>query len=172
MIPRLVLAAALALPVAAQQVPEPTAALDAMKKLAFWAGKWSGTATVQMGPQKHTTSIDETIEYRLGGFVMHVQGLGKQEGRAIHDALAVVSWDDAKKQYRFQSWRMPGGVVVDTELKLTGEKSVEWGFQMGPMRLRFHMTVKDSGEWFEYGEASQDGVKWQKFHEMTLWRVP
>lgn len=172
MIRRFALALALALPLAAQGPPEPTAALAAMKKLAFWVGKWSGTATVQMGPQKHTTSIDETIEYRLDGFVMHVQGLGKQDGRTIHDALAVVTWDEAKKQYRFQSWRMPGGVMVDTELKLTGEKTVEWGFQMGAMRMRYNMTINEKGEWFEFGEISMDGQKWQKFHEMTLRRVP
>jgi hypothetical protein len=168
---RLLTLALVALPLAAQQPPEPTAALEAMKKLRFWTGKWSGTATVQMGPQKHSSTIDETIEYKLGGFVLHVQGLGKESGRVIHDALGIVTWDDAKKQYRFQSWRMPGGVMVDTELKLTGEKSVQWGFSQGPMQLRFTMTINEKGEWYEYGEGSRDGATWQRFHEMTLRRV-
>ncbi len=150
--------------------PDP-ATIEAMQKLDRWVGHWKGQGWSEMFPgQRHEFSIDETIQRRLDGLVLLVEGLGKdKEGAPAHNALAVLSYEPAAKQYRFRSWRLPGGQFRDSEVKLTPE-GMEWGFQEGPVHIRFAIRLTAS-QWRETGEFSRDGKEWRKFLEMTLDRV-
>ena len=150
---------------------------EAMKKLNFLVGQWKGEGSVQMGPgQRLTVSAIESVQLRLGGEVLLIEGFGKNkpEGNqpevAGHDALAFLYYDAKAKIYKFQAHRA-GGIHVDTEAKVT-DRGFEWGFQNEHAgTLRFTMKLTDKGEWFEVGEMSRDGKTWHRFLEMTLQRV-
>jgi hypothetical protein len=150
---------------------------EAMKKLNFLVGQWKGEGWVQMGPgQRQTVNAVESVQFRLGGEVLLIEGLGtsKTEGNepavAGHDAIAFLYYDAKAKVFRFQAHRA-GGIHVDSEAKVT-DRGFEWGFQNEHAgTLRFTMKLTEKGEWLEVGEMSRDGKTWYKFLEMTLQRV-
>jgi len=150
---------------------------EAMKKLNFLVGRWKGEGWVQFGPgQRQMVNAIESVQPRLGGEVLLIEGLGKTktEGNQPevtgHDAIAFLYYDAKAKIFKFQAHRA-GGLAVDCEAKVT-DRSFEWGFQDEHAgTLRFTMKLTDKGEWFEVGEMSRDGKTWHKFFEMTLQRL-
>lgn len=163
---------------AAAQPPDGKANREALKKLDFLAGKWTGDATVTQGPKgKIAVKQTEAVEYRLGGTVLLIEGkgTGKLPGQdkegVVFNALAVVSYDAEAKRYAIRAYRAEGQ-SVDAILTLT-DKGFVWGFQEPTRKtqVRYTMTLTDKGEWHEVGEYSPDGKAWTKFIEMTLTRV-
>lgn len=131
------------------QAPNPEAQREAMKKLSFLAGKWSGEATVQRGPGAAIKiRQSEDIQYKLGGLVMIIEGTGRdlESGKLLFNALAVVNYDEAKKQYRIRAFN--DGRQVETELEVS-DRGFAWGFQSGPAAVRNAMTLNEKGEWVE-----------------------
>lgn len=161
----------------AQETQPSPAQLEAMKKLNFLVGEWKGEGWTEMMPgQRRTSPIAESVQPKLGGVVLLVEGLGKkqvpgkQEEVIVHNAVGILSYDERAKTYRLRSY-IANGQSTDAEAKFT-DAGFQWAFQAGP-RLSFRYTVKltDKGEWFEIGEMSQDGTNWRKFHEMTLQKI-
>jgi hypothetical protein len=162
----------------AGQEPRPSSTqLEAMKKLHFLVGEWRGEGWTEFMPgQRRTSPIAESVQIKLGGMVLLVEGLGKkkvpgqQEEVVVHNALGILSYDEKAKVYRLRS-HIASGQTTDAEARFT-DGGFQWAFQAGP-GLSFRYTVKltDKGEWFEIGELSQDGTTWRKFHEMTLQKV-
>jgi len=172
-VPLGVITLALAPLLSAQPTRPDPASLEAMRKLDRWVGHWKGQGWAEMFPgQRHEFTITETIQRKMDGLVLLVEGLGKDEdGAPTHNALAILSYDSGAKQHRFRSWRLPGGQFRDSEAKLTAS-GLEWGFQdPGGPHIRFTIQLKETGQWFETGELSRDGNTWRKFFEMTLERV-
>ena len=143
-----------------------------MKKLDWLVGRWKGTGWIQMGPQgRKKFTQTETIQAKLNGLVLIIEGEGKAkgDGSTVHSALAFVSYDDPAKTFRWRACTAEGR-QTDTVAKVDTH-ALEWGLEI-PQRGRMRYTIKlnDKGEWFEIGEMSQDGQKWNKFFEMTLQR--
>lgn len=153
----------------------PLYAADEMRKLDWWIGEWKGEASIQMGPGKSTTALQtERVQSRAGGRVLFIEGLGKRKledgtaGEVVHDAFAVVSFDEKTKSYRFDAWTAREG-YVDAWVEPGDDHSVKWGFdtpQGG--KIRYTSRLDDAGEWHEIGEFSRDGKQWMKFFEMKL----
>lgn len=146
---------------------------DAMKKLDFLVGTWKGKAWYWMGPdQKHEVDQTETVEFRQQGVLMHVEGLGldAKTGAIVHDALAVISFDDVNRKYTFTSWAGAGRSGVSEAV--IGENKLVWGMKHGPASVRYTIVLNDRGEWYEIGERSMDGATWTRFFEMTLKKMP
>jgi len=159
-----------------QQVADTALLRTEMAKLSWMEGKWKGTASVQRGPgQPMIVNQEETVEFKLDGLVMLIEGLGKykdpgsQVEKVGHHALAFVTYDPEKGQYRFQSY-LNTGQLGDTYLKIIGENQYEWGFEG---RVRYLITHNPAGQtWLETGEYSADnGTSWNKFIEMNLKKV-
>jgi hypothetical protein len=150
-------------------------AADEMRKLDFLAGEWRGDAWMQLGPDKKGYAIQrELVQSKLGGQVLLVEGQGRLKledgtgGQIVHDAMAVVSWDEAKKTYRFQTW-VAGRGGSDTTLDLVAPNKAVWAIESPRGRTRFTITVTEDGKWNEVGEQSSDGgATWRKFFEMNL----
>jgi hypothetical protein len=141
-----------------------------MKKLDWLVGHWKGTGWMQMGPQgRKEFTQTETIEGKLDGLVLVIEGQGKskENGATIHGALAFVSYDEGAKVFRWRAFTAEGR-QTDTEAKV-GANTLAWEVEI-PQRGRMRYTIKltEKGEWFEVGEMTQDGQTWQKFFEMTL----
>jgi hypothetical protein len=102
----------------AQQPPSSgvNARRDAMKKLAFLAGGWSGPASVWRGPgEPLKITQTENVQYRLDGLVLLIEGHSAEpDGKAQFRALATVSYDDAAHVYRFRAYS--DRYDIDTEL--------------------------------------------------------
>jgi hypothetical protein len=166
----------LALPAVTLAQSPATAQRAEMKKLDFLLGQWQGEGWIEMGPgQRHTFRQTETVQSRVDGLVLMIDGLGKdkapgRENVVIHNAFAVTSYDAQAKQFRWRAFRADG-LVVDTDAKV-GENSLVWGLP-APRggEVRFTITLTDKGQWLEVGEFSSDSKTWQKFFEMTLQRV-
>lgn len=89
----------------------------------------------------------------------------------MHDALAVISWDEAKKTHRFSTYlySRPG---AETTLTVTGPNTAEWGLETPQGRMRYIIRLTEKGEWHEVGAFSRDGGKtWMQFIEMRLTKV-
>ena len=144
-----------------------------MKKLASWVGEWKGTGWMMTGPgQRHTSSITEKVTSKLDGMVFIIEGKGLtkvEDGkeRVVHDALAVLSYDEKAKLYRFRTHEV-NGRSIESELKMI-DGGMQWGFRDPQRNSTIRFTAKMDGKtWHEVGEVSLDGTTWLKFMEMTL----
>jgi hypothetical protein len=153
------------------------AELEAMKKLDYMVGRWEGESWL-MGPggQPFTSRGSETVQWKLSGKILLVEGLFKStapDGQEFtsHETLAVISYDARKGAYNFRTYVARGG-AGDHELELIGERGWRWTMSgPGGSTVRFTTRVTEDGKWIEVGERSTDGETWQKFFEMTLIRV-
>jgi len=157
---------------AAEEQSSKNAQLVEMKKLDWLVGSWKGKGWMQMGPQgRKEFTQTETIQSKLDGLVMVIEGEGKskEHGAVIHTALAFVSYDERTKTFRWRAFTAEGR-QTDTEAKV-GTNVLEWGFPISQRGLiRYSIKLDVRGEWVEVGEMTQDGKTWQKFFEMTLQR--
>jgi hypothetical protein len=143
---------------------------EAMKKLDFLVGEWKGEGWMEFAPgQRRTCRGTEVVQSKLGGQLLTIEGLFRgQTGEAIvHNAFAVVSYDENAKRYRFQAHTARGG-HEDAEAKVADGQLV-WGMKVPQFGdVRYTIKRDDKGRWFEVGEVSRDGKDWRKFFEMTL----
>ncbi|HWR17492.1 MAG TPA: DUF1579 family protein [Terriglobales bacterium] len=156
----------------AQQPPSTAPAqIDAMKQCSFLVGEWKGEGWMAMGPgDRRTFSQMETVESKLDGLVLQIEGLGKDaSGKIVHHALATVAYDPESKSYRFRSYENHGR-YLDTNAECNGS-TLLWFMQAGPRKIRYTIRLNEKQQWSEIGEASPDGTSWMKFFEMTLSRV-
>jgi hypothetical protein len=172
----IVVFALIALPAAAQaQAPSQAATAKAeMKKLNFLAGQWQGEGWIDVGQgQRRTFRQSETVQSKLDGLLFVIDGLGKgklpgsDEEVVVHNAFAVLSYDEAAKRFRWHAYRADG-LFVDADT-VVGDNQMVWSFA-NPRggKIRFTIKLTDKGRWHEVGEFSPDGSAWRQFFEMTL----
>ncbi len=149
---------------------------QAIQKLDAWVGEWTGAgwASGREG-QRHEFTITETVQRKIGGAILLVEGLGTSKNEATgedmvtHDALAVLSYDDKVNCYR---WRAHDnrGQSIDTQPKVA-EGTMEWTLRNEEAAMSMRFTIKIAGDqWHEIGELSRDGKTWNTFMEMSLRR--
>jgi hypothetical protein len=146
-----------------------------MKKLDLWVGEWKGTGWATIGrDERHEFTIVEKVQRKVGGRVLLVEGRGTKKAEngedvVVHEALAVVSYDDKAQRYRWQAHDLRGQ-AIDVEPKVV-EGGIEWGLKSEDRGVSVLFTIKfDEQRWHEIGETSTDGKTWHKFLEMTLQR--
>lgn len=165
---------------AAERPQDPAAAqVAAMQKLTPWAGQWRGSGWVLTWPSRtrQEFTITETVQSKLGGRVLLVEGLGRgkdpSSGAEIdtHVTLAVLSYDEKAQTYRFRTHEASGRALDAEARPIDG--GLEWGFRDEDSGSTIRFTIRlDGNRWHEVGEASRDGKTWHKFLEMTLERQP
>lgn len=154
----------------AQPVMTPDSATkEAMGKLAFLTGQWSGTGWIQMGRDKHFFNQSENVIQKVNQSVIVIDGLGTDSvtNQIIHQAFAVISYDRAAQKYLMRAYRGDGN-YIDADAEVTQDGSFIWGFthpQAGRMKYTIRLT---DGKWIEKGEMSRDNTTWFPFFEMTL----
>jgi len=148
---------------------------EEMKKLDYMIGQWQGSGWIDREGGRQSFAGTETVQGKLGGIALLVEGnfkgklAGAEEESTVHETLAVISYDEKAKVYRFRTY-LATGSSGDHEIKMI-EGGWEWGMQTSRGNVRFTMKLTEKGEWFEIGEFSQDATTWRKFFEMTLQRV-
>jgi hypothetical protein len=101
-----------------QDAKAPAVQLEAMKKLSFLVGEWKGESWTEIVPGKRQTSTGtETVQSKLGGLLLVIEGVhkrkdgGKEAGDVVHSAFGVISYDEKAKRYRFQAYTNRGNYV-------------------------------------------------------------
>ncbi|MGB6690097.1 MAG: hypothetical protein WBE76_19845 [Terracidiphilus sp.] len=160
--------------VAAAQPPAPSSTdvqREAMHKLSFLAGRWSGPVTISRGPGEplHFTQTED-IEYKLDGLVLVVEGKSTgADGKVAFSALATIAYDDASHTYRFRAYN--DGHYLDTELTVP-ENGFSWSFTAGPVQIVNTMHLTEKGEWGEATEVTVGGNPPHRSVDMLLRRQP
>ena len=164
-----------ALSVAAQAPPQPDPVAQAkeIKKLDFIVGEWAGEGWMILpGGVRETFTSWEKVQSKLEGVALLVEGLHKSraDGKVVHQTLAVISYDEAAKNFRFKT-NLANGRAGDYTGKVVADNVFEWGMDVPRGKIRYTIKLSDKGEWFEVGEYSPDGTTWRKIFEMTLKKV-
>jgi hypothetical protein len=146
-----------------------------MKQLDFLLGEWKGEGWIQMGPGGREPFVQtEIVRTKLGGSVITMDGHARnpESGKTVHEAFAVVAWDEQKNVHRMSAFVAPQGKGVDTTLE-TGDRKAVWTMETPQgMRIRYTIRLNDKGEWHEVGEVLRPGTaEWRQFFEMTLRKV-
>ncbi len=167
----MLLVLAFAWPAAAE--PSSPAARAEMAKIAQMAGRWKGGGWIDLPAGRNFSASEETIEMRLDGAALLIEGrhTDPRSGVVNHHALAIIAWDEARREYRFMS-ALAAGRTGYFPGRLEG-KSFIWTIAVpnGPVS-RFTISLDDPDKWREVGEQSRDGgATWTKFFEMNLERV-
>lgn len=126
---------------------------EAMRKLSFLAGHWSGPVTIVRGPGEALhLSQTEDVEYKLDGMVLLVEGRSTSaDGKVLFSALATIAYDDASRTYRFRAYN--DGHYLDTELSAPAN-GFSWSFTAGPAHIVNTMHLTGKGEWDEVTEVT------------------
>ena len=159
--------------VAAQQTPTNSADVqrEAMRKLAFLVGRWSGPVTIIRGPGEplHLTQ-SEDVQFKLDGLVILIEGKSTgPDGKAQFQALATIAFDDATHAYRFRAYN--DGHYVDTELTVLAD-GFSWGFAAGPAHIVNTMHLTSKGEWQEATDVTVGNNPPHHSVEMLLQHQP
>lgn len=146
---------------------------EKMKGLQFFAGSWKGEGWMIMHDgKKHHFDQTEVVQPKFNGGVLMIEGFGtdQETKKPIHDALAYLTYDVLKQQYRFTA--MTGmGYMTDTAPEVKDNVGYTWSMDNPRYMVKFSLTL-DQGDWFEIGEISTDkGVTWIKNFEMRLKKV-
>lgn len=144
---------------------------QAMQKLAFIVGRWSGPVMITRGPgQTLYLTQTENVEYKLDGLVLLVQGKSTDsEGKTQFEALATISYDVAANGYRIRAYNE--GHYVDAELTVQPD-GFSWGFNAGPAHIVNTMHLTSKGEWQENTDVTFGSTPPHHSVEMLLQHQP
>ena len=143
---------------------------EAMHKLAFLAGHWSGPATIFQGPEPLHLTQTEEVAYKLDGLVLLVEGKSTgTDGKVRFSALATIAYDDATKTYRFRAYH--DGRYLDTELTVV-DNGFSWGFTAGPAHILNTMQLTAKGEWHETTSVTMESGPPHPSVDMLLQHQP
>lgn len=145
--------------------------VEAMKKFDFLVGRWKGSGWIVLGQNnRQTFTIDETLQSKLNGTIVVIEGVGKNaEKTIIHNAFAVISYNAEKQTCRWNAYTKDGFSMEATAE--VSDKKIIWGFQSQFGQVRYTITLTEKGNWLEVGEFSRDGTNWFKNFEMELKKV-
>ncbi len=147
----------------AQKSKTDTVAKQAISKLNFITGKWSGKGWIRgQDGKKHSFQQTEDIAFKLDSTALLIEGLGKSGKQVMHRALAIVTYNRGEKNYNFRSYLANGQHgVFKGELK---DGKFYWYPQES---MRYIITLNEKEQWYEIGEMKNDR-DWFQFFEMTL----
>ena len=144
---------------------------EAMHKLSFLVGHWSGPVTIVRGTGEplHLTQTED-VEYKLDGLILFIEGRSTPaSGKALFNAVATIAYDDASRTYQFRAYN--DGRYLDTELSLLGH-GFSWGFISGPAHIVNKMQLTGKGEWNELTEVTVGSNPPHRSVEMLLQHQP
>ena len=98
-----------------------------------------------------------------------INGIGKRaDGKVVHEALGVLSYDTKESRYRLRTW-LRDGRTADTWLLVLSENTFQWGFDVPTGKIRYNISLTEN-TWTEIGEFSSDNNQWYPFFRMDLTR--
>ena len=134
-----------------------------LSKLKFMEGQWEGHGWMydQTGT-RHEFTQTEDIQFKVDSTTLLIEGIGKSDGKIVHNAMAIISYDKEKGHYNFHSY-MANGMSGDFKAELIEDKLYWYPIDF----IRYIIFLNDQGQWYEKGEIKR-GESWMQFFEMTL----
>ena len=148
------------------------AQVAAMNRLNFMVGLWKGSGW-NLAPDgtKQTFNQTETVTKKVGGTITTVDGEGRDPAdphRVVDSALAVINFNDATDQYRWEAFSQ--GYVTEV-VPVVGDNTFQWSLVETGVTIRYSLTFTHS-TWPEVGEVTVDGGQtWHQNFQMDLRRV-
>lgn len=159
-------------PAAAGQAGQDAAApySEKMAPLSALVGEWRGSGWMLMRDgTRETFSSAETVSRRLSGDALLVEGQHRSaDGRLVHDAMAMLTWDRRAGAYRMRT-ALAGGTGGDFPLEVTPGGFV-WHMETPGGRIEFAAQF-DGNVWTERGRRIDAEGRSTDFFEMSLQRV-
>jgi hypothetical protein len=159
---------ALAIAQPAASSPDMTAQKEALQKGAWLVGSWEGRGWVDTPEGRMTFRQTETVEARLGGLLIALEGRGYSgtPETLAFNAFGVLSYDDRSKRYTLRSWTR--GYVTDGAAEFRDDGALVWSMTPPGQVIRYTITQPQPGRWREIGERSAGGAPFTQFFEMEL----
>lgn len=130
--------------------------------LEFIVGNWEGAGWMMGQGGKSEFEQTEKIQFKLDSTAILIEGMGKSNGKIVHNALAIVTYNKNEDHYSFRSY-LQNGQNAEFKAELMDHK-----FYWYPNEnVRYIIWLNDNGQWLEKGEF-QRGGNWSQFFEMTL----
>jgi hypothetical protein len=144
---------------------------DAMQKLAFLVGKWTGEAQLLRGATELVELIQtEEAQYKLDGLILTIEGVGRDDvtgGQTFLQAFGIISYDDDSGMYSLRAFN--DGRYLETEVKLLEQgKSITWGFALGEIKTKSVLRINERGEWTEVAEIIVGSQAPKKLMQLTV----
>jgi len=152
------------------RTPDLAAQREAMAKLRFLVGSWRGKARLYRGAEGPVDLLQsEVAGYRLDGLILLIEGVGRtaEGGKAVLQALGVVSYDDQIAAYRMRAFN--DGRFLETEVKLLEDRGMTWGFTLGDIATRSILKIDENGAWTEIAEIRVGSQDPKKLLELTVY---
>ncbi|XCF05539.1 hypothetical protein ABI125_12490 [Tamlana crocina] len=133
-----------------------------IKELSFMEGNWKGTGWMMNRNGKSEFSQTEEVQFKLDSTAILIEGKGISNGKVIHNALAILTYDKNKEHYSFRSY-LPSGMTAEFKAEIIDNKLYWYPNE----NVRYIVWLNENKQWYEIGEYKR-GEKWNKFFEMTL----
>ncbi|MEO7443937.1 MAG: hypothetical protein ABIT96_04845 [Ferruginibacter sp.] len=134
-----------------------------MEKLGFITGEWKGKGWImEKDGQKHFFIQTENISFKLDSTAMLIEGMGMDNGKIIHNALAIITYNKTDSNYSFHSY-LSNGMEGNFKAEVIGEKLYWYPIE----GMRYIIYLNEKRQWYETGEMKR-GEQWFQFFEMTL----
>ena len=156
------------------RVPQVQIQRNAMDKLRFLAGTWSGQARIWREADSSVDLIQtEQVTYKLDGLILSIEGIGKNksDGRVILQALGLISYDDEASVYRMRAFNDGRWLESDVLLDNSGT-GLHWGFTIGQIKTDSTLRINENGDWTESHQLKVGSQPGRKFMEVTVRRQP
>lgn len=133
-----------------------------IKELQFMVGNWKGTGWMMGRHGKSEFDQTERIEFKLDSTAVLIEGKGLSNGKVVHNALAILTYDKIKGNYIFRSY-LPSGLNAEFKAEII-ENKLYW---YPNENTRYIIWQNEKEQWYETGEY-KIGQNWNQFFEMTL----
>ena len=149
-----------------------TTPLDDIHGLAWLEGVWEGSATFMTPAGASPVKSWERVVRAAGGTALVIQGrhfsVGSdgQPGRLVHDAAALLTFDERTGRYRFVTQTAEGRSGSFEGRVENGVFS--WFIPRPGGQVRYDIVRNDQGQWHELGFNCNDGAACTEFFRMTL----
>ncbi len=146
---------------------------EAIQKLRWMIGNWTGKSFVNMDDEKRVTHIRETVQSSLDGTILLINVRATDADSISHKqslaytSFSVVSYDITNKKYRWTSWRT-NGRDYEEEPFMAGDNSFEYTTKENGKGVRYKANLSSNGEFLETGEYQINNTSWQEFINMKL----
>jgi hypothetical protein len=149
----------------AQAIETDSIAKEKISKLSFIVGNWEGAGWMFSQSGKNEFTQTEKIEFKLDSTAILIEGLGKSNGKIIHNALAIITYNKEDDNYTFRSYLQDG-----RKGKFKAELIADKFYWYPNENVRYIIWLNEKEQWYEKGEYKR-GDQWFQFFEMTLDRM-
>lgn len=142
---------------------------EKMKALSALTGEWSGGGwLITREQERKDFTQKEWIKYELDGTIIQIKGQGRNpEGDLIHNAYAIMSYDQKEGKYFMDSY-LEDGRQTKANMEIMEDGRIKWWFETPDGgTVRYFISI-DEDTWTEKGEYSRDGNNWFPIIQFTL----